>query len=132
MRMEVDYVDGARFEIKTRGHTVTSDQPEPFGENRGMTPPELLAGGVGACIGLYAAEYLKRNELPVEGLKVELDWQPATGPKRIGSYVAKVSVPHQLTPRQQASLSRIVKACTVHNTLSHPPQIDVELISPDH
>jgi len=130
--MEIDYVDGAKFEIKTRGHTVISDQPKPFGENRGMTPPELLAGALGSCIGVFAAEYLKRNELPVEGLKVELDWQRADKPKRIGSYVANVSVPHRLTPRQQASLSRIVKACTVHNTLSHPPKIDVELIGPDH
>jgi len=130
--MEVSYVDGARFEIGTRGHTVVSDQPGPHGENRGMTPPELLAGALGSCIGVFAVEYLKRNKLPVAGLKVELDWERADKPKRIGSYTARVSVPHTLTPRQQASLSRIVKACTVHNTLSHPPEIDVELISPDH
>ena len=132
MRMEVNYVDGARFEIGTRGHTVISDQPEPHGEDRGMTPPELLAGALGSCIGVFAVEYLKRNKLPQAGLKVELDWQRADKPKRIGSYVVKVSVPHPLTQRQQTSLSRIVRACTVHNTLSHPPRIDVELIGPDH
>lgn len=133
MQMEVNYIDEGRLEISARGHTVVTDQLEKDSVvNRGMTPLELMAGALGSCVGVFAMEYLKRNKLPLEGLKVELDWVWADKPRRIESYTVKVTVPQQLTPRQQASLSRIVRACTVHNTLQHPPKIDVELIGPDH
>lgn len=131
MRMEVNYLDGEKFEVSTRGHTVVTDQLEKNSVvNEGMTPPELMAGALGSCVAVFAMGYLKRNKLSIEGLKVELDWQFADKPKRIESYTVKVLTPHRLTPRQHASLSRIVKACTVHNTLHTAPRIDVELIGP--
>jgi uncharacterized OsmC-like protein len=93
-----------------------------------MTPVELLGGSLGACIGVFAADYLVRNNLPVQGLTVDLEWQGASNPHRIGGYVVKVTVPTSLDERQRASLGRLVKGCTVHNTLHHAPEVSIELI----
>jgi putative redox protein len=39
-----------QFEIKTRTHSIVSDQPaENAGFDEGMTPPELLLASLGAC-----------------------------------------------------------------------------------
>lgn len=127
--MKITYEGGKKFKMEHDGNTILSDQPfEDGGTNEGMTPVALMSGALGACIGLYATEYLSRNNLSPEGLWVDVDWKIADKPKRVGAYHVSVSIPHKLTERQEASLSRIVKACTVHNTMTHPPELDVKLV----
>jgi putative redox protein len=128
--MQISYLDGNRFEIEARGIKVISDQPRPAGNNEGLTPPEFLSASLGSCIGVYAADYLRRNDLSPEGLVIDVSSQSASNPNRISGFVVEVRVPIALTERQRASLSRIVKACKVHNTLIHPPEMQIELVEP--
>jgi len=125
--MLIRHLGGNKFEIEERGLKVIADQPEPYGENSGMTPVDFLGAALGACVANYAASYLKRNEIPTDDMVVELSWNIVSGPKRVGAYKVEVKVPHELTERQQASLSRVIKGCTVHNTLEHPPEVDIKL-----
>jgi uncharacterized OsmC-like protein len=125
--MQVRHVSGFKFEIEQRGHTVVTDQPRPVGGNEGMTPVELMGAALGGCVAVYAADFLGRNGLSLEGLAVDVDWQSATQPNRVGSYKVTVRVTAPLTERQSTSLSRLVHACTVHNTFSHPPAIVIAL-----
>ncbi len=126
--MKIKYIDGLKFAIENRGIEVITDQPAPAGRGEGLTPPELLSGALGACVGVYAVDYLRRNELPTEGFRVDVEWTGATAPKRIGAYQIKVHLPGALSDRQRASLSRIVQACPIHKTLEHPPEIQVDLL----
>ncbi len=128
--MQVRFVDGFKFEIEQRGHLLVTDQPRPVGGDEGMTPVELMGAALGGCVAVYAADFLVRNELPREGLTVDVQWQSASQPNRVGAYEVTVRVPQALTERQSASLSRLVHACTVHNTLSHPPSVKIDLTTP--
>jgi len=130
--MKIRHLEGLRFEVEQRGHKIITDQPLPTGGDGGMTPVEFLGAALGACIAVYAADYLQRNGISMEGFEVRTDWARADRPKRLGAFEVKVVIPHELTARQQASLSRIVKACTVHNTLEHPPEITIELADAPH
>ena len=56
MQVKIEQIEGVRFVIKARSHTVVCDQPkENSGQDEGMTPPELLLASLGACAGYYAA-----------------------------------------------------------------------------
>jgi putative redox protein len=127
--MLIRHLGEYKFEVEERGLKVITDQPPPSGENAGMMPVDFLGAALGSCVAVYAADFLKRNKIPTDDMRIELNWQGADRPKRIGSYDVRVKVPHQLTDRQQASLSRVIKGCTVHNTLEHPPEIKISLVS---
>ncbi len=126
--MKISYIDGFKFAIENRGIEVITDQPSTVGPGDGLTPPEFLGAALGGCVAVYAIDYLKRNDLNTDGFQVDVEWTKAIMPNRIGGFDVKVRLPGGLTDRQRASLSRIVKACTIHNTLEHPPEIQVELM----
>ena len=49
MRVTVERLGSVLFEIKARGHSIVSDQPEENGGfDEGMTPPELLLASLGS------------------------------------------------------------------------------------
>jgi uncharacterized OsmC-like protein len=126
--MQITYLDGYRFAIENRGLTVITDQRPPAGTGEGMEPVELLGAAFGGCVAVYAIDYLRRNGLPTEGFRVDVEWTGAAHPRRIAAFDLKVRLPGSLDDRQRASLGRIVRGCTVHNTFLQPPEIAIELV----
>ena len=125
METSVEYLGGLRFEITTRGHHILSDQPlENGGADSGMTPPELLLASLGACAGHYAAEYLRARSLPADGLKIHVAAEKALKPARLSIFRIHVEAP-SVAEKHQEGLLRAVKHCLIHNTLLHPPSVEV-------
>jgi uncharacterized OsmC-like protein len=115
-----------QFEIKTRGHVVVSDQPEEMGGfDEGMTPPELMLAALGSCAGFYAADYLKRQKLVLEGTKVRVTAEKAKNPARLDQFRIDVDVPVGLSEEQLKGVEEAVHRCLIHNTLMHPPSIQL-------
>ncbi|MFN7933515.1 MAG: OsmC family protein [Bryobacteraceae bacterium] len=130
MNVKITYEEKVRFRAEARGHQIVCDQPvSNKGEDAGMTPPEFLLVSLGTCAGYYAVEYLKTRSLPTEGLEVNVEAVKATGPARLGEFHITVHTP-ELEQRHRDGVLRAVKACLVHNTLAHPPQIAIEIDSP--
>lgn len=130
-KFSVTHLAGDRFQVDVRGHRLLVDQPRRGGEEAGPTPTELFVASLAACVGHYATSYLRRHELPYEGLRVDCDWtmlaadDPRVG--RIGLRVTPpVPVPHEL----RAGFEQAVEHCTVHNSLRRPPQVTVNLADP--
>lgn len=120
---------GTKFEISARGHKVISDQPhDNGGADAGMTPPEFFLGALAACAGHYAAQYLKTRGLPSEGLEVRVLGEKALKPARLASFRIEVAVPG-LDPAHEEGVLRAAKACLIHHTLEHPPQIEVGVLA---
>ena len=135
MEVITRHLDGVRFSIETRGHSILTDQPtENGGQDAAMTPPELLLASLGSCAAFYAAQYLKtRNLVPAEGsngLTVTVTAEKLKPPARIGNFVIRVACPVPLTPEQQEAMQRSVHQCIVHNTLTSQPAIAIELTTP--
>jgi len=128
MKMEVDLQKGFLFKAVCRGHEVVTDQqPKDGGTDQAMTPAELFIASLGTCIGVFAARFCQRHNLPTEGMKVLLDWTYAKDPPRIGSIRADLHYPHDIPEAEKKGLLRMAEACFVHETILHKPEIKVEL-----
>ena len=128
MEVFVEHLGAVQFEVKARKHTLISDQPaENKGFDEGMTPPELFLASLGSCAAFYAVDYLKRNELLQEGCKVRVTADKAKAPARLDNFHIEVEVPESLTADQVRGVEEAVHRCLIHNTLLHPPKMDVEI-----
>lgn len=132
MELKVTQVDGVKFAIQARNHTIVSDQPlDNGGEDAGMTPPELLLASLGSCAAFYAVQYLKTRNLAEEGVEVTVTAEKLKAPGRLGNFRIQVVSPVPLSEEQTEALMRSVHHCTIHNTMLSMPQIDIELSVPE-
>ena len=129
MELKVTHVDGVKFEIQARSHTIVSDQPaDNGGADAGMTPPELLLASLASCAAFYAVQYLKTRHLAESGVEVSVTAEKLKNPGRLGNFRIQVACPVPLSQEQTEGLIRSVHHCTIHNTLLSPPKIDIDLI----
>ena len=125
MEVVIEHLGALQFEIKTRGHSIISDQPrESGGFDEGMTPPELLLASLGSCAAYYAADYLRRNKLAAEGTRVRIVAEKEKNPARVDNFRIEVDVPVGLSETHQEGVDDAVHRCLMHNTLLHPPKIE--------
>jgi uncharacterized OsmC-like protein len=124
MEVNVHHRKGVEFEVHAGNRVIISDQPPANGgEDRGMTPPELMLASLGTCAGFYAAQYLKTRHLSLDGLSVKVEAQKASGPARLSSFRIELTT-SPLEDRHREGVLRAVKNCLIHNTLLNPPQIE--------
>jgi putative redox protein len=126
MEVTVEHLGAVQFEIKARQHTVISDQPtENSGFDEGMTPPELLLASLGSCAAYYAVDYLKRSKIDVDGVKTRVTADKLKGPFRLDNFQIEVEVDAELDDAQLKGLDDAVHRCLIHNTLLHPPKMNL-------
>ncbi|HET9408917.1 MAG TPA: OsmC family protein [Candidatus Sulfotelmatobacter sp.] len=128
MEVIVEHLGAVQFEIKARQHTIACDQPpENGGFDEGMTPPELLLASVGSCAGFYAAQYLRKCKLTVEGTRVRVTADKVKDPARVDNFRIEIETPIELSDQHRAGVEDAVHRCLIHNTLLHPPRITIEV-----
>ena len=127
METVIRHLGNLRFEAAARGHKGICEQPpENGGSDAGMTPPEFLLVSLGTCAAYYAAQYLRVRGLNTEKLIVRISAEKATQPARLASFLIDVEMP-ALDSKHSDGLTRAVKSCLIHNTLCHPPAIDLRV-----
>lgn len=132
MEVHITQVEGVKFSVQARTHTIVCDQPQDNGgADTGMTPPELLLASLGTCAAFYAAEYLRTRKLASSGVAVSVTAEKLKVPARLGNFRIRVDSPVCLTAEQREGLMRSVEHCLVKNTLLNPPQLEVTLEVPD-
>jgi len=129
MEVTVEHLGSVQFEIRTRNHSIISDQPiNEGGFDEGMTPPELLLASLGSCAGYYAAQYLRKNKLATEGTRVRVTCEKVKDPlARTTKLVIEVVAPVELSDAQRKGVEEAVEHCLVHNTLLHTPKIALKV-----
>jgi putative redox protein len=126
MEVTVEHLGSVQFEIRARSHSIISDQPaENFGHDEGMTPPELLLASLGSCAGFYAAQYLRKHRLATSGTRVRVTAEKVKDPARVGNFRIGVEVDGELSSEHRAGVEEAVHHCLIHNTLLHPPKIEI-------
>jgi len=126
--MTVRYDSGDRFAIGIRDHEVVVDQPpEMHGDDLGPTPTELFIASLASCVGFYARRYLARHHLDADGLAVEVGYEMASKPARVGEVTLRIVVPAGVPELRRDALLAMASHCTVHNTLTVPPEVHVTL-----
>jgi putative redox protein len=128
MKMEVELQKGFLFKAVYGNHEVFTDQhKDDGGTDQAMTPAEFFVASLGTCIGVYAARFCQRHNLPTEGMKVSLDWTRVKDPARIGSIKADLIYPHPIGEAEKKGLLRMAESCFVHESIVHTPEIKIEL-----
>ena len=130
MEVKITFRGGTQYEAEARGHTVICDQPiDAGGKDGGMTPPEFLLVSLGTCAMYYAANYLRMNNLPADGMTVHVEANKAMNPPRLGSFHLAIDVPAVLDPRHLEGARRSAEKCLVKNTLLVAPEISLTVRS---
>jgi putative redox protein len=125
----VRYLERDRLRIEIRGHHLDVDQPvEDGGDDKAPTPTELLAASLASCVGFYAERYLRRHDLPTDGLGVDCSFRMASDrPARVVAIDVRVVLPDGVPEERLPALRSVVEHCTVHNTLTQPPAVTIEV-----
>jgi putative redox protein len=126
--LTVSYLDGDRFAVSVRGHTIAVDQPrDDGGEDTAPTPIELLVAGLAACVAFEARRYLTRHQLPTAGLTVRAEYTLGTHPARVTDIRIDIRLPDGVAPDYLDALLAVTSHCSVHNTLADAPTVTVAL-----
>jgi putative redox protein len=132
MEVLVEHLGAVQFEIKARQHTIVCDQPpENGGFDEGMTPPELLLASLGSCAGFYAALYLKKHKLAMQGTMIRVTADKLKEPARMDDFRIEVDVPSHLSEQHRKGIEEAIGHCLIHNTLLYPPKITLQIAAVD-
>ena len=126
--ISLEHQSGKAFTVSVGGRELVTDASvEDGGEGRGPKPVELFVAALGSCIGMVVVTYCQHAGLPYEGMEVDLAFDFAANPSRIGSIAVDITMPEGFPESRREALTRAAKACPVHNTLHLPPEISVEV-----
>lgn len=110
------------------GHTWTADEPQEVGGgNAGPTPERLVLASLGACTAITLKMVAVRRQLPLTGLTVELQLNPAGKPAAGNDIVRRITIQGDLDADQQAQLLKAANACPMHKLLTGEIRIQTEL-----
>src|SRR5258706_14235830 len=119
MEVTVEHLGSVQFEIRTRNHSIISDQPiNDGGFDEGMTPPELLLASLGSCAGYYAAQYLRKQKLATEGTRVRVTCEKVKDPlARMTNFVIGAEARVEFGECKQKAVEVAVGPCVGHDAL---------------
>jgi putative redox protein len=129
--LSIKHEGGLCFSVQVRGHWFLVDMPKDSkGEDRGPSPADLLTAALGACMGMHMALYCQTAGINSQGMEMSMVYNlvEEKGRRRVSVVTADVTLPQEPGPRKVALL-RASENCIVRNTLTDPPEIDLELTS---
>jgi uncharacterized OsmC-like protein len=85
---------------------------------RGANPIDTFLAGLCGCLGHYARDYLREQEIAADGFTVKAGATPTPDGKRIAEIDVRIDVAGaRLDDRQRAELAARAERCKIHNTL---------------
>jgi putative redox protein len=115
-------------------HHILADEPlDHGGTNRGLTPYQLLAAGLGACTSMTIRMYARRKGLPLDHVAVDVTHDrihardAATPDAPIDSFTRVIRLEGDLSRADRDKLLEIADKCPVHKTLERGARIVTEL-----
>jgi uncharacterized OsmC-like protein len=90
------------------------------------SPFHMVASGLATCVYSVLRSWAETASIAAEDLTIEVGWQFAGEPHRVGSYDLQLHWPSLPEARRNAA-QRVAGLCPIHATLHHPPEIRVEV-----
>ena len=92
--------------------------------DRFYSPFHMLASGLASCTFSVLLSWATHARLSAEDLAVEVRWEFAEDPHRVGRMAVSIAWPG-LPEERRAAAQRAAATCAVHRTLEHPPAISI-------
>jgi putative redox protein len=129
MKVLVKHTQGAQFVAENaQGHKIIVDlKKENDGFEEGQGPTEVLASVLGACIGSTVRVFCLRHDIPFDGLTIRVDFEKVENPSRLAKIDLELAFPGPFPEKYRNAVTRAAAQCTIHNTLTHPPEITIRL-----
>lgn len=121
-------------------HHVLADEPEAYGgTDRGLTPYQFLAAGLGACTSMTVRMYARRKGWTLDHISVDVmhdkvhaqDADTKGGQDKVDSFTRVLRLEGDLDAEQRAKLREIADKCPVHKTLEHGARIETKVLEPE-
>jgi putative redox protein len=119
-------------------HHTRADEPETYGgTDRGMTPYQFLAAGLGACTAMTIRMYARRKKWPLAHVQVDVTHEKvhaqdckdcADNGAKIDAFRREIRLDGDLDEDQRARLTEIADRCPVHRTLEADARIETVLV----
>lgn len=116
-------------------HHVLADEPMAYGgTDRGLTPYQFLAAGLGACTSMTVRMYARRKGWPLKHVSVDVTHDKVhaqdaeVGQSKIDTFTRILKLEGDLDDAQRARLLEIADKCPVHKTLEQGARVDTKLL----
>jgi putative redox protein len=117
------------------GQTLSTDAPvDNGGKGAAFSPTDLVATALGTCMATVMGLVAQRNNLDIEGLRVQVIKEMTADPvRRIGSLKTRLVFPQGklLSATDRAKLEAAARACPVKQSLHPDVKAPIEFIYPD-
>jgi len=91
------------------------------------SPFHMLGSSLASCTYSVLQSWATHKNLAVDDLRVNVSWSFVENPHRVGSMKVKLEWP-SLAAEMWPRAVRVANLCGVHNTLTHPPEITVDVV----
>lgn len=115
-------------------HHVLGDEPKSYGgTDRGLTPYQFLAAGLGACTSMTVRMYARRKGWPLDHISVDVTHDKVhaqdagNGMKPLETFTRRITLEGALTQDQRQRLLEIADKCPVHRTLERGSHVHTTL-----
>lgn len=132
-RLSVLHLEKYQHEATARGHSIVVDEPENAGgQDKGLTPYELLLAALGSCTAITLRMYAERKGWPLDDVAVEVSHERThaqdcadceTEEGRLDVIRRRVELVGDLSDEQRERLLEIATRCPVHKTLEGKVEI---------
>jgi putative redox protein len=126
MEIEITFPGGARVDAQLNPHTIHTDQPSrDGGEGSAPTPFDTFLASIGACAGIYVLNFLRKRDLPTEGVRLiqRIQRDPTTG--MVGHIDLEIKVFDDFPEKYRPAIVRAAELCAVKKHFEKPPQFNV-------
>ena len=118
MKITLIAEDGIRLEPLPGPMTIEAESADQL-----YSPFHMLASGLAFCTYSVLASWASNAKLDADDIIVEVRWDFAEDPHRVGTMKMAIEWP-PLPPQREKAAERVAELCAIHATLMHPPTVD--------
>ncbi|UOQ74052.1 OsmC family protein [Hymenobacter cellulosilyticus] len=109
------------------GHELVADEPlDKGGQNQGLTPGELLAASLSACVCITVRMYAQRKQWPLANVEAQVSFD-RNEQHMVTRLDCVLQLAGELTDAQRQRLLRVAELCPIHKTLVSAIPISTQL-----
>ncbi|HEY46549.1 MAG: hypothetical protein AMJ88_11845 [Anaerolineae bacterium SM23_ 63] len=126
MEIEITFPGGARVDAQLNPYTIHTDQRQrDGGEGSAPTPFDTFLASIGACAGIYVLNFLRKRELPIEGVRLIQRARRDSTTGLVDQIELEIKLRDDFPEKYRAAIIRAAELCAVKKQMEKPPQFDV-------